>query len=390
MAKRPILKDEKPTLRRPNLLVSPSPDSVSDTGQGRISNQLSKLIAYERTPSLFDEREIADRDNELRALQKLKEADIALCVERKNKPVILTSIQNRIVHALSYAISQEIETSEDIKRKITDPQGEANPVRRILNVSALAKLLFNSTRQRYKRQIINEMYRLSKIRQVQILSIKEGVTIRLTAPLIMLGNTIEDISTDEQNNPFFEADFLEVFFGSAFFVGITNRFAVLTPKLFEVWGKGGTGTELFSVLLSSIFSVYSSLRIAASKAEARIKKDWASRKLSKKELAEAIAEAKRTALTYELNASTIKRRVSTDYDSNPKMRRQFWIDLQNAIEGFKDLGLIDDGVVQRGARGQEKVLFILSESYTSTERQLESNTIPLLEEKTSKRKPSAF
>lgn len=386
---KPILKQEEQQPKgRPNLLGFPSPNA-NDTGQGRIANQLSRLIAYERTPSLFDEREIADRDKELRALQQLKEADIALCVERKNKPVILTSIQNRIVHALSYAISQEIDTSEDIKKKIENPQNETNPPRRVLNVSALAKLLFNSTRKRYKQQIINEMYRLSKIRQVQVLKI-DGKTIRLTAPLIMLGRTIEDISHDEQNSPDFEANFLEVFFGSAFFVGITNRFAVITPKLFEIWGKGGTGTELFSVLLSSIFSVYSSLRIAGQKAEARIKKDWASRKLSKKELAEAIAEAKKEAMTYELNVSTIKNKVTTDYESERSYRARFYKDLDNAIKGFKELGLITDAIVQRGARGQEKVLFILSDTYTFTENQIAAPLTPLLKEKTDGGKPLAF
>ena len=62
--------------QRESLLRLPQSYDVEDSGQGRIANALSKLIAYERTPSLFDEQEIADRDNELRALQKLKEADI--------------------------------------------------------------------------------------------------------------------------------------------------------------------------------------------------------------------------------------------------------------------------------------------------------------------------
>lgn len=373
--------------QRESLLRLPQSYDAEDTGQGRIANALSKLIAYERTPSLFDEQEIADRDNELRALQKLKEADIALCVERKNKPVVLTSIQNRIIHALSFAISQEIETSEDVKKKIENPQSGGNPVRRVLNVTALTKLLFSSTRTRYKHQIINEIYRLSKIRQVQPLNIN-GRAKRLTAPLIMLGNTIEDVSPEEQNSLDFETDFLEIFFGSAFFYEITNRFAVITPKLFEVWGKKGRGTELFSVLLSSIFSVYWSHRQAAIKAEERVRRE--NKKLPKTELKDMIAEARRNAMTYELNVSSIKNRVRTDYDSQRSYKQRFKKDLEAAIEGFKELGLIVKGYPTKGAKGQEKVVFILSEEYNFSEKQIEAPSTTLLEDKSNDNEPSAF
>lgn len=354
-----------------------------DEGKGRIANALSRSIAYERTPSLFDEAEIADRDKELKQLQELKENDVALCIDRRDKPVVLTSYQSRIVHALSYAISQEIETSEDVKKKVLNATKSGNTIQRSVNITALSTLIFGSTRKRYKEIVIKELYNLARIRQVQILGSGED-RIKITAPLIMIGRTMEDLSPEKRNN----LDFVEIYFGGAFFYGINNRFAVITPKLFEVWSKKGRATELYSVLLSSIFSVYWHYRQAANKAEERVRSDKNNKRLSKEELSEAIAKARQNAMTYELNVASIKNRVTTDYESNRSNKARFYKDLENAIEGFKELDLISNAIVQKGARGQKKVIFILSESYNFSEKQ--DNTTPLLEDKTDDNEPSAF
>ena len=359
------------------------PQPTEDEGKGRIANALSKALAYERTPSLFDEEEIANRDKELKQLQELRENDVALCIDRKDKPIVLTSYQSRIVHALSYAISQEMETSEDVKQKVRNATKSGNTIQRSVNITAISSLIFGSTRKRYKEIVIRELYNLARIRQVQILGSGDD-RVKITAPLIMIGRTMEDLSPEKRNN----LDAVEIYFGGAFFYGINNRFAVITTKLFEVWGKGGRGTELFSVLLSSIFSVYWHYRQAANKAEERVKKDKLNKKLSKEELQEAIAEARRNAMTYELNVASIKNRVTTDYDSKRSYKARFLTDLKNAIEGFKELNLIEDGRILKGAKGQDKVIFILSEGYNFAEKQ-ESTTL-LLEDKTDDNEPSAF
>lgn len=354
---------------------------ILDDGTGRLSNALSKAIAYERTPSLFDEDYIKERDEELKNLLELKKGDTALCIDRRNKPVFLTSYQNRIVHALSYAISREIERSEDVKMKIQAPTNYNITIRRNVNITALTSLIFNSTRKRYKETIIREIYNLAHIRQVQILGSGDN-QVKLTSPLILVGATLEDLSPEKRNN----LDVMEIFFGTAFFYDLSTRYATITPKLFEVWGKSGRGTELFSVLLDSIFSVYWHYRQAANKAEERTKHYYKTNKIARGELKEAIAEARREAMTYELNISTIKQRVTTNYDSNPNMKRKFKQDLQNAINGFKELDLITDGIIQVGAKGQEKVTFILSETYNFTEKVDTSQTLLGIEEN----KPSAF
>ena len=354
---------------------------ILDDGTGRLSNALSKAIAYERTPSLFDEDYIKERDEELKNLLELKKGDTALCIDRRNKPVFLTSYQNRIIHALSYAISREIERSEDVKMKIQAPTNYNITIRRNVNITALTSLIFNSTRKRYKETIIREIYNLAHIRQVQILGSGDN-QVKLTSPLILVGATLEDLSPEKRNN----LDVMEIFFGTAFFYDLSTRYATITPKLFEVWGKSGRGTELFSVLLDSIFSVYWHYRQAANKAEEQTKHYYKTNKIARGELKEAIADARREAMTYELNISTIKQRVTTNYDSNPNMKRKFKQDLQNAINGFKELDLITDGIIQVGAKGQEKVTFILSETYNFTEKVDTSQTLLGIEEN----KPSAF
>lgn len=353
-----------------------------DDGKGRIANSLSKAISYERTPALFDEKYITDRDEELKQLQNLKETDTTLCIDRRDKPVVLTTYQSRIVHALSYAISREAETSEDVKRKIQDARRSGNIIQRSVNITALTSLIFNSTRKRYKETIIKELYNLARVRQVQILGSGEN-KVKVTAPLIMIGRTMEDLSPEKRNN----LDVIEIHFGVAFFDGLNNRFATITPKLFEVWGKKGRGTELFSVLLSSIFSVYWHYRQAANKAEEAVKSEH-KKNYSKQELDVAIAEARRRAMEYELNITSIKQRVTTDYDSKRSYKARFWSDLQTAIDGFKELDLITEGIVCKGAKGQDKVLFVLSDTYNFTEK--EETFTPLLEVQPDKNELSAF
>lgn len=371
-----------------------------DDGRGRIANALSKAISYERDPKLFDEEYIKNRDKELKELQKTKDADKSLCIDRRNKPVVLTSYQSRIIHALSYAISREMQTSEDVKKKVEDAfnKNDGNVIKRIVNISNLTRLICNSTRKRYKDRIINEIYNLSRVRQVQFISYKNK-TYKLTTPFITLGADLEDVTPNPEIKTDAEdisknaetndnSDFIEIQFCSTFFYKLSSRYAIITPKLFEVWSKKGRGTELFDVLLSSLFSVYWTCMQAANNAETHVREDFSNRELSMEELRKAIADARQDAMRYELNISSIKRKVRTDYDSNPKMKRQFWIDLQNAINGYIEYHLITDAIIQKGAKGQDKIIFTLSENYYLVET--ENTRRPILLTKQDDKELSAF
>ena len=330
---------------------------LEDSSRGKIPTQLSRQIAYERTPSLFDEAEIAERDKALaKAVHEINLTDSQLCIDRKGKPTYLTNMQTRIVLALAYLISQD--NGEDVKEKVADPFNKRK-VSRVVDISYLSRILFGRVKTDYKEQILREIYNVSRIRQYQIIERAGEQVARYSTPLLTIGDVLEDLSPEKS----LDIDFVEITFGRSFFIDLDTRFAYVTPKLFEVWRKGGRQTELFSVLLNNLLSVYWQHKLAAMKAEERIRSDKSKKKLPKDELEEIVASGRRNAMSYELNVANIKNRVTRDYDSNRANRAYFYRDLNKAIEGFKELGLIVEAHTQKGARGQEKVTFVFSEDY---------------------------
>lgn len=345
-----------------------------DKGRGMVSNALNKAIAYERTPALFDESEITDRDESLR-LQELKEADVELCIERVGKPVVLSDYQDRLVKALSYFISQDID-KEDVKAKIEAPYRQGRHVERSVSIDALSNLIFGSCRAKYRDRVVKELYALSKIRQVQAIVLPKecetGKKHRLTYPLINLGAAIEEVNSKGVTKTIA----IGLTFGGLFFYRLKDRYAVITPKYFEVCRQKGRGTELFRILLSDLLSKYGQFRYATNKAEQRVREEHKRDKSYPEEkLAMEIAQAKRKALTCELNFDKIKNRVRTDYDSTRFYKNKFKQDLLNAIEGLKELGLIEDGRITKGVRGQDKAVFVFSETYNDSTPQ-EAETTP--------------
>lgn len=397
MALKPRLKNEEDKTSDVLYLLNDS------TQKGRITDTLTGGIAAERQPSIFDTKEIIERDNDL---QKLPIVD-----ERKGKPVFLSDIQTRIVFALSYGISQELE-SEDIAKKIKNPFSPGNKINRLFDIYSLSSLIFNSVRKRYREQIVTELCNLSRIPQSFYYEIECETgkrTIKFFSPLITIDGAflnanlnnseksnnieiIQETGDDFVSQVLKEKENIKGLFigvGVAFFSRLDDRFSAFTPKLFEVWRKGKRQTELFRTLLASLHHAYSHYKIAANKAEQRVKKENKTLNLSSEQLKAAIAEARKAAMTFELNISTIKQRVTTDYDSKRCYKTKFKKDLQNAIEGFKELGIIEEAYIHRGAKGQEKVSFILSETYAAAAEQ-KVNEIQLLKAPDKEEQISAF
>lgn len=321
---------------------------------GKITNALTKSIAYERSPSLFDPKEIEDRDRQV--MEELREEDRRLCIDRRNKPLYLTPTQNRIVYALSYLLSQVMESDPEIADKIANNSDRR--ITREINISELSKLIYDSTRRRYRDQIVADIFALSHIRQIQTLETKNR-KVRITAPLIQIGETYEELTPDERN----DIDTMEITFGKVFFYRLDNRFAYVAPSIFEVWRKKGRGTQLFSVLLSTLHSRYWNFKLNADRMENRLRKE--NKSLPPERITEIVKEARSEAMRFELTTRNIKERITTDYDSDKTYRRKFWSDLDNAIEGFREAGLIEDAEIRKGAKEQDKVTFIFSDNYAS-------------------------
>lgn len=372
--------DKRPSLLKYTSTRNTEIEPVIQRGRGKVATNLSRAIAYERTPSIFDTKEMADRDKALMA--ELETIDRKLSIERRNKPVYLSTYEARTLLALSYAISQEAEINPELKKKITNPFKADNPVRRPVNVTAVSQLLFGSIRKRCKENVIKALFGLGEVRQVQIIGTGDN-QVKITAPFIMIGKTAEDLSPEKRNN----LDEVEVYFGGAFFSELNNRYAIITPRLFEVWEKKGRGTQLFQTLLNHLLSIYWGYREAAIQTDKRLRKEEENKSLPPQELEEKIRTARREAMTYELNVSKFKNQIATDYDSKRSYRAKFITDFKSAIEGLKELDLIEEGRIEKGARGQDKIVLVFSETYNLTAK---PTTPKLLTDTSANDEPSPF
>ena len=124
---------------------------ILDDGMGKIANALSKAISYDRDPELFDQDYIKERDAEIKRLQENREDVSHLTFDRRDKPVYLTSYQSRIVHALSYAISREIDMNATAKEDIQHSLRNRIPLGEAVN----SRFLFNSMTMTPAKEIIN-------------------------------------------------------------------------------------------------------------------------------------------------------------------------------------------------------------------------------------------
>lgn len=343
-----------------------TPSEVENSVSGRLGNALSGAIAYKRDGSIFDTKEIADRDRELKELLALKESDSFLSIDRKDKPVVLSPLQTRILYALSCALDIE---STEIQEKIKQPfQRGGRTITRSIDISALSSLMFGTTRFRERKKVIEELCNIARTRQVQILG-KGKNRIKITAPFINIGETIEDLNPERTKG----LDYVNVIYGGAFFFELDKRFSVVSPLLFEVWRKKPYQTEIFNILLNSLLSVYWHFRKAADEAEERVRKDikadvYKTGKITPEQHAERIRIARQEALSYELNASSIKERLTRDYESKGVYRTYFWRDLEVAAEGLKEIDLITGYEKVKGKKGQDKVIFHFSETYNMSEK----------------------
>lgn len=350
----------------------------------RISTALTGAISYNREPTLFDNEAIARRDAELK-------------VERKGKPVYLTPMEHRIVYALAPYISKDMEM-EDIAAKI-DAYRRNVPntslISRTIPLNELSTTILNSTRARHKVEIIRNLLNVSKRWQLIYVGEDRRHLKPHVAPLIQIsGMTLKEgtilsaeeivVYTPEQLADMIES--IDVVFGKPYFFSLDNKFAYLAPNIHEVWRESGHQTDLYAQLQSTLLTNYYICRKAAGANEARAKKLLnKTQRVTQAEYKRQLQAAREEALCYELNVSTIKAKVVTDYDSTRFYKHKFWKDLDNAAEGFIKLDLIKDlrtpeevkeGKPVRGydrvkgAKGQEIVIFHYSDTYTSARKQL--------------------
>ena len=355
------------------------------TGEtGTITIALADSISAYKEPTLFDELE---REEKL----QLQEADTKHLINREGKPTYLTRYQNKIVYALSVFMSQSKEEDEirAYVKKLNAGKAPKTIITLPISITELTKLveLDGKARARQKEKVIDELVRLSEIRQVQDFMAKgtKDGRLRFSAPLIQIQERIEDWSTDKQ----LDADFMRISFGSIFFYELYNKYAVIKPSLFRIWGQAGSGTdtELFNILLSDLLAKYSGHRIAALNEAKKIDKQRNKYKTDESYFS-ARAKAQKDALTYSEYTYNILRRVTRDYSSSRQYRALFKKDMENAEKALLRYGLLTEVRHTKTDKG-ERVDFVFNIDYDKHEegesiylaqaRQREIDSLPQLE-----------
>lgn len=329
--------------------------------QGIMSIALAKTIAQPKEPTLFDNIEASQE------LSKMRAVDKTLFIDRANKPVTLTQTQHKIIYALALFLSQYREEKEFMEyvEKVNNHQkirlGYGFPI----SITELTKLISTEgkARARDKERVIKELRLLSEIYQAQAIQAPnaQGVVGRLIAPLIILKERIEDLTPNKEAN----LDYVTVEFGRAFFYEIYKRYTVIKPQLFDIWGKAGSGatTELFDILLFDLVEKQGGHKVAANVATSKIKRKNYN---SEEEYEQAVKKAQTSALTYSLLATTIRSKVTRDYESKRSYRAAFKKDLQGAIQAFITLGLITQANFVTTPNG-ERIDFVFNYYYNNIE-----------------------
>lgn len=319
---------------------------------GRITSVIAGAIgapAFET--SAFAPTEQAERDKKI--LLKLKETDGNRFLNRENKYVMISAYEMRVVAALSYLISDQID-SEDVRDIISNPE-KIKYVRRTFQLGDLAKVIHNKREQSARRKILDSLRELDGL--LQAFPIGSRIKLR---PFFR----IQDFDVINET--------VTIDLGLVFFVNLDRSFSYLTPQVFIAWGKksGGRQTELYGRLQFHLLPIVTARKETFFATANRLRKairysklKGDERKQFQQQKEEELAQAKEETAHYEINVEHIKRRVSTDYDTTRKMRQKFVKDFNGAVEGYKEAGIILDGKLVKGKRGQQKAVFKLNLDY---------------------------
>ena len=341
------------------------------TGEtGAISVALAQNIASRKVPSLF----LETKDKKL---LELKAIDAQRLVNREGKPTFLTRRQNKLIFALAMCLSQRKDEPEirEYVKKINEGKQPNSRITLPISITELTKTITTDgkARARQKEDVLDDLKALSEIKQVQTFGgysleeDKEEGKLRFVASLINITEQVEDV-TDGRS---LDADFVFIQFGSIFFYQLYNRYAIVKPKLFQIWGKAGSGTdtELFDILLADLLAKYSGHRIAGIQAVKELKR---SKYKTEESFYKARNKVRYNALTYSEYASTIQERVTTGYGDSREQKRRFYRDLEKAIEALKEYGLITGAKIVKTDKG-DRVDFTFNMDY---DKQDESILLP--------------
>ena len=316
---------------------------------GRITNVITGAIGVRAfDTSVFAPKEQAERDKKI--LMKLQETDGDRYLNRENKYVMISAYEMRVVAALSYLISPQI-SEEDVKAIIMNPD-KIKSVRRTFHLGELSEWVQQDRKQRSKKKIFNSLRELDALLQA-----------------FPIGDTV-------QLRPFFRIQSADIInetvtidLGLVFFYNLDRNFSYLTPQVFIAWGKKGRQTELYGRLQFQLLNFVANRKKVFFATTKRLRDEIRyckltgdERKQFKQQKEAEIEQTKEEIMFYQIDAEEIKRKCGEKYNDR-RTKGRFNTDFENAVEGYKEAGIILEGKLVKGKRGQQKAVFKLNLDY---------------------------
>ncbi len=306
---------ENNSLKKQLLGLAETPKAYSKGGSGYTTTALMKNYASPRDPSIFDGEEIGAR--ELRIRTEIEQFGM----ERRGKPVFLTPNDTKLSLILSTCLNTNDPDIEEFIRwteraeefGIKQAGNPPNPIARNFSLKELAKTMHGRAKKPQIEQVREALKRLREIEQVIYLG---KWKVKITASLIMREYALEDLSPEERG-----LDEERIVFGTIFLWNLKKRYAYISPKAWEVWGRRGSGTEnqLFSILFSTLHSLCFNHQLAAIQARKNLRAELNSddyKNLSKEEknkiYEERIGERVKESVRHAEGVRVLKSRIPTD------------------------------------------------------------------------------
>lgn len=379
--------DNKPSdvKRNTSLLYLEGDKSTTQatSGSGRISNALTRAISYDRNEELFNSLSESDKDRLRLPMPENKGNKDSEEIDRLSKPVVMTSEEFMLTLLLSDGISREIEQAvlQEAITSIREKKGRVS-ISRYISIERGSKSMYGGTRSRQKVDFINLFSTYARKTQLLMIGDNPKKLTPVISPLIRIDNivmkevdgittTITDLEKFLKNaTPEQKAEQIDGFnftFGTAFYYNLDKQWAYISPKIYPTLKKNKT--ELYRTLLSVLLSNYITIRFNADKVEEKLRKEMNRRKkVSKEEYSKMVKEARRKALTYTINAESLKKKLQRDYSSSRTNKLRFWTDLKKAVEALIEIDIITGYEKIKGAQGQDKIIFYISDTYNYTDK----------------------
>lgn len=301
---------------------------------------------------------------EFAEIQTQNEPEVS--VLKNGKPVTLSNAQAKIIFALSQAVTMQRGSGKmkEYIEAINNGNAPKEPITCIVDIKALArKIQPNNAKQDDIDKLAKEVLTLAELKQ----SMRIGDDEVRQPFLLNHGEYYKHGRDGKIDTTHLEKIKLE--FHPIFFYHLGSGFATIPDKLFDVWGKKGTRSDLFVNLLSQLFSVYGNHKSAYEKATRTARIENKNRKPD--EADKEVAKAQRNALMYSELSSTIQSRTTTDYTSTRAQKKRFVTDVESACNAFKELGLITDYRVVKSKSGERWDFFFNPDYNKDCEAQLE-------------------